>query len=167
MRNRHAREHSRYAGESEMIVDHIRNAERYETLDERIAVGLKYLSATDLSGMPNGRVEIRNNEIYAVVNRYETKPCEQGKWETHRNYIDIQYMVEGSERIGFGDVAEMKSIQDYDEEKDCEFFTGEGNSIALSPGMFAILLPHEAHMPGLSEDSPTPVTKVVVKVAVR
>jgi YhcH/YjgK/YiaL family protein len=149
-----------------MIVDHIRNAQAYAKLGERVAAGLKYLTETNFAGMPNGKVEIRGKEIYAIVNQYETKPQDQGKWEAHRRYIDIQYVVGGCEKVGFGDVADMKIAQDYNAEKDCAFYSGKGDFVSLSPGLFAIFLPHDAHMPGVTHGAPSKVTKVVVKVAV-
>jgi biofilm protein TabA len=149
-----------------MIIDHIHNAGTYEKVGERIAEGLKYLAGTDFSNMPNGKVEIRGQELYAMVMSYDTKARDAGKWEAHRKYIDIQYVVNGSEKVGFCDVADMTIAQAYDKEKDCAIFKGTGDFVTLSAGTFAVFFPHDAHMPGIAEGAPASVKKVVVKVAV-
>ncbi len=150
-----------------MIVDCLENAENYAGMGERIATAFEYLGKTDFSTMPDGKVEIRGDEIFAMVQRYETKPREQGKWEAHRKHIDIQFLVAGRELIGVGDVNAMCVTEVYSDESDVMFLdSDEGDLITLSKGRFVLLFPHDAHMPSLAEGSPSAVTKVVVKIKV-
>jgi len=37
---------------------------------------------------------------------YQTKPREQGIWEAHRKYIDVQYMIQGSELMGWASIGQ-------------------------------------------------------------
>ncbi len=149
-----------------MIVDRLQNAERYSGLGERIAAGLEYLAETDFADMPEGKVEIRGDEIFAMIQRYETKLREAAKWEAHRNYIDIQCVVEGCELIGTGNVAGMQVTEEYSTESDVLFLEGLGEFVPMTKGEFTVLYPEDAHMPGIANGEPGPVTKVVVKVKV-
>jgi YhcH/YjgK/YiaL family protein len=100
------------------------------------------------------------------VQQYQTKPLAEGKWESHRKYIDVQYVEEGVERIGWTPVAGLTVTEPYDEAKDIAFYQGDGDFVTVPAGSFVILFPDDAHMPGIAVDKPSPVKKVVVKVRV-
>jgi YhcH/YjgK/YiaL family protein len=150
-----------------MIVDTLQNSSAYVALGERIAVALEYLKTTDFSEMPDGRYDIRGDEIYAMVQRYETKPREQGRWESHRRYIDIQYLAEGSELIGVVDTQKLTVTEEYSAESDIMFFAdNEGDFINLTGDKFALLFPQDAHMPGIADTAPSAAVKAVVKILI-
>jgi YhcH/YjgK/YiaL family protein len=91
----------------------------------------------------------------------------QARWEIHRRYLDVQYIVQGGERIGFAPYTEgLKVDEAYDPQRDIAFYFASGVLVPVPAGMFAILTPHELHSPGLVvEDTAAPgdVLKVVVK----
>ena len=150
-----------------MILDRLSNATLYRRLGERFAAGFDYLQR-DLAAMPDGRYEILGNDLFAMVQGYETKSIEQGRWEAHRRYADIQYMIGGRERMGVAALERMRSQVAYDAEKDLEFFHGgpdEGQLITVEQGSFAIFMPQDVHMPNLTlPHGSARVKKVVVKV---
>jgi beta-galactosidase beta subunit len=41
------------------------------------------------------------------VQECNTEPAEEGVWEAHREYIDIQYIVQSCERMGFANLRTM------------------------------------------------------------
>jgi YhcH/YjgK/YiaL family protein len=100
-----------------------------------------------------------------LVQEYVTKPVEQGLWEAHRKYIDVQYMVNGAERMG---VANLRTMQlgEYVSEKDFQAMSGTGNYLDVFAGAFTIFFPDDAHMPGLQTNDPESVRKVVLKVKI-
>ncbi len=148
-----------------MITDSLKNSDSYTALGERIATALEFLKNTDFSKIPDGKIEIRNDEIFAMIQRYETKPREQGKWEAHRKYIDIQFLAEGTELIGAHNVDDLKITEPYSPENDVMFLDGNGgNFITLSSDKFVLLYPQDAHMPCITASKPSNVTKVVVKI---
>lgn len=146
-----------------MIIDQIRNSGQYACLGAGFAQGLAYLQQTDFSALAAGRYALDGDRLYALVQDYDSRPAAQGRWEAHRLYADIQYVLAGQECIGYADTATL-AAQPYDAEKDVLFLDGSGNMLTLKPGMFMILLPQDAHMPCLAVDAPEPVRKVVVKV---
>jgi len=148
-----------------MILDHLTRAACYYGLSPRIEKALRFLSAQDLEKMPDGRIEIDGESLYANVFGYETKAgTAGGVWEVHRRYLDIQCLIAGVEKIGYADLASLKVTQAYDETKDCELLKGRGQFFKLRPRSFVVFFPQDAHMPGRAAGRPAPVRKVVVKV---
>jgi YhcH/YjgK/YiaL family protein len=147
-----------------MILDHIQNAGLYYKLGDRLAAGLRALQTDELLRAEPGRIELQGADVFASPQGYVTKPREQGKWEAHRKYIDIQYIVEGPEVMGCAPVGNLQVTEPYNAEKDVMFLTGKGDFFTVSDGMFAIFFPHDAHMPQLTAGVPAPVRKIVIKV---
>ena len=149
-----------------MIIDNIKNAPLYYGVSERIAVALKFLRENDFSVMNPGKYEIDGSNVYALVQRYESKPVEKCKWEAHRRYIDVQYVAEGIEQIGYANLGQMKVSQEYREEGDYLLLEGKGDFFIFRDGNFAIFAPQDVHMPCIAAAEPQIIKKVVVKILV-
>jgi biofilm protein TabA len=94
------------------------------------------------------------------------RPQDACRLETHRRYIDVQYVVRGRERMGYAPALTL-TPGPYDEERDVQFHQGRADFLLLREGMFAVMLPGDGHMPGVAVDNqPEPVKKIVVKVPV-
>ncbi|MBA4383826.1 MAG: hypothetical protein C0410_03755 [Anaerolinea sp.] len=148
--------------EVNMIFDMLSNSYLYTDISARMDRAFDYLNLTDLTSLPVGRIDLDGNHLYVLVQEYTTKPLEEGKWEAHRRYLDVQYMLSGCERIDFALTSTMK-LGEYSVEKDYQAMTGSGSTLNLVEGSFAVFFPQDAHMPGLAVGSPSQVKKVVVK----
>lgn len=148
-----------------MITDRLTNAHLYVSLGPRIRRGFEYLQQTDLLALPTGRFDLDGVNLYVMSQEYNSKLTEQGKWEAHRRYIDLQYIVSGTERIGYAHLSRL-SPGEYDSVKDFHALTGLGDYVTMSAGDFMLLFTEDAHMPGMAVVDPAPVKKVVVKIAV-
>ncbi len=149
-----------------MVFDSIKNVENYSNLNERIKKALKYITENDFTKMENGRVDIDGDNVFAVIQSYETKPIEKGRWEAHKKYIDVQFVADGYEKMGYTHIDNTAEDEPYIEENDLHWLKGEGSFIEAKKGSFAIFYPQDAHMPAIAVDNPVPVKKVVVKVLV-
>ena len=149
-----------------MIIDNLTNASLYYGVSSSLKKALEFLQKTDFETMKPGRYEIDGDNVYAMVQQYETKPLEQGIWEAHKKYIDVQYVVTGSEIIGYRYIEGMKVTKEYDQSADCLLLGGEGDFFKVVAGFFAVFTPKDAHMPCIAATLPAEVKKVVVKVAV-
>lgn len=149
-----------------MIIDKIENLKIYENINPKLAKGLEYLKNTDFTKLENGRYEIEGDDIFAIVQEYHTKPLTEGKLEAHRIYTDIQFVVKGSEKIGYSETQPLTISEEYDEKRDLIFFNEKGDLIPLYCNYFAVFFPHDAHMPGIriNEEKADNVKKVVVKI---
>ncbi len=117
--------------------------------------------------MEPGRYELDGSNLFVLVQAYESIPKQQGKWECHNKYIDIQYIAEGVEQIGCNSTEKMKISTEYNPEKDIAFLSGDGDYITFSKGSYGIFFPDDAHQPKIAVNNiPSRVKKVVVKIKV-
>lgn len=153
-----------------MVIGNIKEAETgFAKYPERIREALRFLATTDFSEYPDGRIDI-DDGMYANLQRYMTRIPESGKPEAHRQYVDVQYVVEGEEELGWCPLhPNLRPVEPYNAERDLIFYQElvPGSVIPLHAGDFAVLYPQDVHRPcGSLNIEPTAVTKVVVKVAV-
>mgnify|MGYP000852649436 FL=1 len=148
-----------------MIIDSIENHHFYIGLGNRIRSALEHIRGTDFNRRETGRYDLDGDNLFVMVNDYETTRREEGQLEGHRKYIDVQYMVRGMEWIGYAPLSGQNIAADYDAEEDCILYTGEADFVKFEPGMFAVFFPHDLHLPGTA-GKPASVRKVVVKVKI-
>ena len=150
-----------------MISDTIKNRNLYGAISLRIKTALEHLATTDFTDAEPGRYELDGNNLFVLVQKYDTLPKDQGKWECHRKYIDIQYIAEGTEQIGFSNISNMMITTEYNPDKDVAFLSGVGDVVTLHKGSYGIFFPEDAHQPKLAlENKPGAVKKVVIKIKV-
>ncbi len=150
-----------------MIFGHIEQPESYAFLPRVVIKSLEYLRVTDLQALELGRHDIDGDKVFANVMAFETANANEKLAEVHKEYIDIQFLVSGTERIAFGLPSGANQVAiEYDEESD--FYLVEGmeyeSEVILAPNMFAIFLPEEPHKPGCSYRTSGHIKKVVMKV---
>lgn len=148
-----------------MVIDKIENHKLYQSLSPRIAQAFTYLQETDLAAAPTGKHEIDGDNVFAIVMEYETKAPSESKFEGHYRYIDLQYVISGTERIGITTRTDQVPVISK-EEDDYDLYELEAPLVEFPAGTFMIFFPDDLHMPGIQFDSPTTVKKVVVKVKI-
>lgn len=150
-----------------MILDKLSNARRYYCLGPKFEKAFQYLTTTDFTALAKGKYEIDGTDIFAIVNEYETIDVAGEQMESHKKYIDIQYMVNGEEQIGHDFLEQQTPSKAYDEEKDYMLFAEKPSFFTrLAAGSFAIFFPTDLHMPNLKVEASIPVKKIVIKVSV-
>ncbi len=149
-----------------MIIDTLDNAGFYENLGPGFAQAFAYLRSGRPATDPVGSHALDGDNLFVNVEAYTSKPIDQGRFEAHRTYADVQYVVTGSERMGYAPLDEVTEAQAYDPETDAAFFTGGGVMLQVPAGTFAVFMPQDAHMPCIADGDPARVRKVVVKVRV-
>ncbi len=150
-----------------MILDTINNANFYKKLSKNIDAAIDFLQNNELKKIESGRHEVVGDEVYALVFDYETHPEIEDKWEAHRKYFDIQFIVEGTENIAIADISDMSPITDYIEKDDYQLFKGKGGSLLLKENDFIILGPRDVHQPGIQlGDTTNRIRKIVIKAMI-
>ncbi|WP_367769629.1 YhcH/YjgK/YiaL family protein [Flavobacterium sp. WC2421] len=148
-----------------MIIDKIENYGLYANLTERLARGFEFIKNTDLVSIEAGTYEIEDKVVFAIVQEYDTKEIKDCVLEGHTKYIDIQYVIEGSELIGVSTKNDQKVVTS-DLDKDYTFYEGETTYLKLEAGMFTVFFPDDLHRPSVKDGESTRVKKVVVKVLI-
>lgn len=148
-----------------MILDDLSSADRYASLHRGFRAGFDFLARRDLGELESGKYELDGDRVFALVNRDPGRGREGARLEAHRKYIDIQFLVAGSEAIGWRPTTQCATlIEPYSEERDIVFFSDAPLAwIELAIGKFMIFFPEDAHAPLASTGESV---KAVIKVAV-
>lgn len=146
-----------------MILDRLNNHSLYDAVHRLFPAAFHFIETCDPAPEP-GRYELSDG-MYAMVQAYQTRPVEDALYEAHRNFIDIQYIVEGSEQIYYAQVSDLQA-EEFQPEKDYLPLKGSGQPLLIQSGEFAVFFPQDAHLPSRMIDKPAPVKKIVVKVPV-
>lgn len=142
-----------------------------QKLEKRIEMAIFYISHLDKEKLEYGK-HVVDEDFYFNVEEYVTKPIEKCRFESHRKYVDIQWIVTGSERIDIAYINELREDVRYDPERDVIFWNNETSSVAmhvfLSPGSYTVFYPSNAHKPCINPylDKRDKVIKIVGKVRI-
>ncbi len=144
----------------ELANQFFKNRERWEK-------AFNFLKTNNLEKISIGRYELEGANLFVNVDEYTTKDEEDCRFEAHREYIDIQYLIYGEEKIGISDLGKTSEIIPYDSIKDVTFLTAEQNNYrTASPDRFFVFFPEDAHRPCVKTDEKSKVRKVVVKIRI-
>jgi YhcH/YjgK/YiaL family protein len=113
------------------------------------------------------KIDIDENN-FALEQVYNSKDRKKCFFESHKQYIDVQFILEGEEVIEVANINTLTVDFEYNKDMDLIKYKSTNNSsiIKLKKGDIAIFYPQDAHMPCIKLDKPTKVVKTVVKVAV-
>ena len=138
-----------------------------KTLQEKIAEALKFMEGLNFDEMEVGK-HVINEDSFVLIQKYDSKEPDAVRFEAHRDYVDIQYVVEGLESIEIAAVTAMTVTENYDPERDVEFYAEPevAAKFVLTDGSYAILYPTDAHKPGVKVGESVPVKKMVGKVRI-
>lgn len=148
-----------------MIYDKIDNWELYAGISEGLRLGLEYLK--NVSPDVELGVHELSPRVKAIVSDYTTKEENENGYEAHREWIDIQYLLKGSEKICCLLLEYLKETKAYDASKDTAFYEEAGvagQEMLVGNGYFAVSFPQDGHEPGLCAGVCEAVKKVMVKV---
>ena len=149
-----------------MIADMFEQRRRYTGLSPRFAAAFEFLEQLP-GNQANGRYDIEGDDCFALVQTYTTRPLAQALFETHRKYIDIQWLQAGCETMFWSPLAALTQVtQPYVADKDVVFYAAPAHRtpIDLHAGEFVIFFPEDGHAGGLECGSQSEVRKVVIKV---
>lgn len=130
-------------------------------------VAYDFIMSHGMKEIQEQRYELGNN-AYVNVESYNTYSFEERKYESHRKYVDIQYIITGSENILTADVDSLFICQEYNEKLDIAFYdnTVVGQNNYLHVGEMLLLEPKDGHMPCISIEDSIFVKKAVFKIPV-
>lgn len=112
--------------------------------------------------------EMITDDIFVIKQAYKTKDRKDCFFESHKKYIDIQYMIKGSEVMDVSALADLEIVESYDEEKDfIKYKSKDGfSSLCIKEKELAIFYPNDAHQPCVKVDNSELIYKAVIKIPV-
>lgn len=151
-----------------MILDRLENASLYQGYNSRMKAAFDFLSKHRDGKLADGEHEIDGRHVFAIVMEIDTREQKDAIWESHRKYIDIQYLVRGEERMGWVHLDNVKDRVStaYDPDNDAALYQGEGTWIDMKAGEFIVFGPTDVHAPIIRLNGHQKVRKIVMKVAV-
>jgi YhcH/YjgK/YiaL family protein len=124
----------------------------------------EWLRENNLDSIEPGTYIIEEGNLRVIVSEAAAPELEAVRWEAHKYFSDIQYIVKGKTLMGVAPVSEATVTEAYDSGNDIGFFDTEGEYYTAEPGTFFIFTPEDAHRPGIKVEGFDTVKKVVVKV---
>jgi biofilm protein TabA len=142
----------------EFAIRYLRNKERWDK-------AFDFLKHEDLSALIVGVHELDSQNVFVKVTQYDSKNQEDVLFEAHKDYSDIQYVVEGTEYIEWAAPSSAILKTPYNAEKDIVFYeSGASKTRVGKPGTFYIIFPDELHRSGIKVGESAAVKKIVIKV---
>lgn len=148
-----------------MIVTTLDKLTDYKELKWAQAV-VDFIADFRKTDMAPGRYDIQGDDLFAAVSRYDTEPKEDRLFESHRKYIDLQILLDGSERLFWAPVESLEmTSEEFSKGGDIAFYKGESNTgVLLNGNVCAVLFENDAHMPNVIYTEKENVLKVVFKI---
>ena len=144
-----------------MIIDSIGSIMFYEDLLPNLKKGMEAIESA--ANQQCGKYPFEGG--YYLVQEGDTHSFENGSYELHRRYIDVQILLEGEEEIAWHDLKDLEVMEEYDEASDKERLKGCTDvRTCIRKGMFWAAFPQDAHMAICHSDTVHHYRKIVLKL---
>ena len=145
-------------------INRVSFAKQYHSNREGWDKAFAFIREQNLQELKPGRYIIDGENVFATITEGPAKWIDTTMWESHRNYIDIHYVINGEEKIGVAPLSSATVIKKYNPARDLTFYKASGKYYTAGPGMFFIFFPHDAHRPNLAAKGIDTVKKLVIKI---
>jgi YhcH/YjgK/YiaL family protein len=125
-----------------------------------------FLRDTNLVTLRSGRHTIDGDNVYAIVSEAPSKDYDKTAFESHKNYIDLQYVITGEENMGRTPVESLTVDKAFNDKADIAYYKGDGKIYTVPQNSFLLFFPGEAHRPNITPGGNKVVKKVVIKIRV-
>jgi|ERR1035441_2405989 YhcH/YjgK/YiaL family protein len=122
-----------------------------------------FLKNMNLDELSPGKYPIIGDQVFATVTEAPSHDKKDVKWESHKHYVDLQYIIRGKEMIGVADTSKATITKPYS--PDAINYTAEGTYYITEPGTFFLFFPNDAHRPTIKVAGYDVVKKIVIKIA--
>lgn len=147
-------------------IDVLEFAKQYHRNKKYWDEAFAFIKNNDLQKLPKGKYPIDGDHVFATITEDASKDFAKTNWESHRNYTDLQYVIEGEEKIGVSPVSKATVTKAYDEKRDAANYTAKGKIYSALPGTFFLFFPSDAHRPNITPGGNKVVKKLVIKIEV-
>ena len=135
--------------------------------DIRFCIEFAKKNENKILSLVNGSYDVGYNNIKMNLGKYFTKKENDKFWESHKKYLDIQIMINGTEKVAINDIRDME-VKSFDEEKDLTILEGDkAFDIIMKTGDVLVFFPNDVHKPELNvseNDDSGNIRKIVTKV---
>ncbi len=148
-----------------MIYDKIENLSIYFDENSNFANVEPTIKEFLKAPFDSGKIEIDGDNMWCNVAKYDIADGSPIKYESHREYADVQVMIDGEENIGWANFNECNITEDFKDGSDIAFMDApNGQLFALRKGYFMVFFPEDAHAPCRKSENADFAHKLVFKV---
>ncbi|GKX53421.1 YhcH/YjgK/YiaL family protein [Budvicia aquatica] len=127
---------------------------------------IEFIQQTDFTALQPGKIDIIPGKMFCLLQEMNTVPALQMRSESHFDFVDIQYLLQGEETIGVARQLGDETIVEERRQHDIVFYQQVHNEafVSLRPDMFAIFFPRDLHRPCCQSNEPCFIRKAVIKI---
>lgn len=125
-----------------------------------------FLEKTNLDSLKPGKYLIDSNNVFATITEAPSKDFDNSKWESHKKYADIHYVIRGKEKIGITSVSLATITKEYNPERDLVNYSAKGKFYTETPNNFFIIFPQDVHQANIKIEGYNIVKKVFIKIRI-
>lgn len=147
-----------------MIYDTVENLLLYRGMSKNLDAAIRFILNNDLDALPLGKTAVDGENVYVTVTEAATVPGDKAQFEMHKNYVDLQVMLQGTElfEVALGDTAVTKP---YESASDTCLVKADTSAVGtLCEGRFVIYTTLEPHKPMIRAQGCDRVKKAVFKI---
>lgn len=113
-----------------------------------------------------GEYPLSDQGVFAVIVNTVTEKQAERRAEAHKYYVDVQILLEGSEKIGYSNMLpdDLKRQEKYPDDVHFIDIVENENFITLHKNDYAIFYPDEIHRPLCAVSQPDTVRKAIIKI---
>lgn len=147
-----------------MILGTLQNTTPYNKLHPDFEKVFNFVKNTDWSKEEFGKIHLDGDQVFVIHSLVDA--VEKQVLEYHKKYIDIHFLISGSETIGWKNTSDCQKIkQNFNDDDDFGLFEDEPTKyIKLKPNDFAIVFPEDAHAPIIGSGK---IHKIIAKIQVK
>ena len=152
-----------------MIFTNVKDEVQNKSLAKDIQFCIEYAKKNEnkILSLVSGSYDAEYNDIKMNVGKYFTKEESDKFWESHKKYVDVQIMINGTEKVAVSDIHNMNE-KSFDSEKDLVILEGKkAFDVIMKTGDVLVFFPNDAHKPELNiseNDNSKNLRKIVTKV---
>lgn len=150
-----------------MVIADLKDFNRYCNGNDKIQRAFKYIQETNLQALEAGKHLIDGEDVFVLVQEYVTKEPKLCRFESHERYIDIQFIVSGTEKMSWLPIDKLTLAENDLAKTDKALYkdSSAGNNFIVKEGQFVIFYPEDGHKACITADEPCLVKKLVLKVS--
>ena len=149
-----------------MVFSNIHYLKDLSWLESQVRKCFDYAQTHDLLSYEQGSHPIEGDDLFVNIVEYTTTNAADRFWEAHRQYLDLHFMLRGSEQIDVNFIDNMEQ-KEFVEKDDFLPLEGDPNcSVVLNAGDFLLCYPTDAHRTAVQAGQPATIKKAIFKIKI-
>ncbi|PKE32411.1 YhcH/YjgK/YiaL family protein [Rahnella sp. AA] len=128
---------------------------------------IDYIKNNDLASLATGKYPVIEDKLICIIQSYPTIELSESRPESHVQFIDLQYLIEGEEIIGFSTLSpSSRIVEDNAHANDMIYYdmSTQQDVLTLNAHDFCVFFPGDIHRTRGKVNQPVTIKKAVFKI---